>query len=485
MRLTRFLFFVLAVLAAGWVQPARAELRLALVIGDAAYGDAPLSAPLTDARAMAKALRSVGFEVIQRENLTKSEMEDAIDSFNGRLTPDAVGVFYYSGRGLQVDGKNYLVPVDAEISSKGSIPANTVEVKAVADDLAATRSRVRLVILDACRDDPIRHRVPGLSAGLAAMTVPPATVVALAAAPGQIAGDDGRYVAELTKAMKTPGLPVVQVFQQVQAAVSAATGQAQVPWVASSLAEPFTFVDAPTVAVTEAPPAAPVRPPAPPLVTGAEAVELALWLSIKDSKDAAAFQDYLARYPAGRFVVLARNSLRVLTQKTALLVQVPPQPVPVFQPPLPVQDLYRAASPAAQQQYDLARGLLRQGSAAQAEAAFRQFLAANHDSPLADNAQYWLGESLYVRGRFADAAAVFTEGLATYPKSPRAPESLLKLGLSQLALARLDSSGRMDIQRKAEACKTFAAVGVRFPESPEAVKAKSRRTQLHCTVDAK
>lgn len=481
MRPSRFLFSVVAVLVLlGWGQPAWAEQRLALVIGNGAYHGVPLTAPVGDSRAMAKALRGIGFEVILRESLTKSQMEEVLDDFSGRLNPGAIAVFYYSGRAVQVNGKNYLVPVDAEMASKGAIPVDTVDVGKMVDQLAATRSRVQLLILDACRDDPIQQRVPGIAPGLAAMKAPAATVIALSAAPGKTADDTGRYEAELAKAMKTPGLSLTQMFQQVQSAVASGTDQAQVPWTASAVTETVTLVDAAPVAATETPMAAPVRPPPPPLVTGAEAEELALWLSIKDSREAAAFQGYLARYPAGRYVVMARNSLRLLQQKTALLVTVPKPPVPTFQPPSPVRQSYEAADSALRRQFDQARKLLRDGDSVQAEAAFRRFVADHHDSPLAANAQYWVGESLYVRGRFAEAAAAFAEGLAAYPQSPRAAESLLKLAQSQKVLARMDSSGRLDTRRKAEACKSFAGVISRFPDAPEAVKAKAERTRLSC-----
>jgi tol-pal system protein YbgF len=472
---------MLALLLPGWGHPARAELRLALVIANTAYPDGRLTAPTADSHAMAKALRGEGFEVVLRESLTKAQMEAAVDEFTGRLTPGAVAMVYYSGRGLQLDGKNYLLPVDADITTRGTIPVNGVDVGTVIDQIAATKSRIRLVVLDACRDDPIQRRLSGLAPGLASMVAPPATVIALSVAPGGIAADNGRYAAELAKALKIRGLPVGEVFQRTQAAVSAATDQTQVPWSVSSVTDSFAFDDAPRADATATPPATvPVRPPPPPLISGAEATELALWLSIKDSKDAAAFENYLARYPTGRYVVLARNSLRVLQQKTALLVQVPVQPVPTFQPPSAVQEPYNAASPVEQQQYDQARMLLRHGNAVPAETAFRRFLADHPGSPLAANAQYWLSESHYVRGNFAEAATAFSQALAAYPKNARTPEILLKLGLSQKALARLDASGRMDPGRKAEACKTLAAVVARFPDAPEAVRAKSQRTQMNC-----
>ena len=485
MRPSRFLSLMLVawLLALGWGHTACAEQRLALVIDNVAYPNAPLSAPAGDARTLSKALRGLGFEVILRENLTKSQMETILDDFKNRLNPGSIAIFYYSGYAVQINGGNYLIPLDVDASSKGSVLSTAVAAKDILDDFATTQSHARLAIIDACRNAPLQRQLSGIPIGLAPMKVPGATIVAFSAAPGKIADDSGRYVTDLIKAMKTPGLPLSQMLQQVQAAVSAETNQAQIPWSVSSLTEAVTLTDAPLVVTADAPVTAPVRPPPPPLIAGAEAAEVALWLSIKDSKNPAAFQGYLTQYPAGRYVVMARNSLRLLQQKTALLVAVPQQPVPVFQPPSPAQQSYAAADAAEKKQYDHARALLRHGEATQAEEAFRHFVTDHRSSLLAANAQYWLAESLYVRGQFSDAAAAFAEEVSAFPKNPRIPESLLKLGLSQKVLARLDSSGRLDSGRKGDACKTFAVLAAQFPDAPEAVRAKAERTRLNCPAN--
>ncbi|MFN3077444.1 MAG: caspase family protein [Alphaproteobacteria bacterium] len=230
------------------------EHRVALVIGNARYAESPLKNPVNDSRAMAQILRSQGFDVIARENTTKAQMEDAVAAFGERLSRGAVGLMYYSGHGLQVGGKNYLVPVDVRFTTEQAVPLRTVDADNILNQMVAAQTRVNVVILDACRNNPFERRFRSVGGGLAQMSAPRGTIIAYATAPGKEAsdGDDGNglYTQELLKAMAAPGVKVEEVFKQVRVAVAQASNDAQIPWEASSLTGDFYFVPGSGVAQT-------------------------------------------------------------------------------------------------------------------------------------------------------------------------------------------------------------------------------------------
>jgi peptide/nickel transport system substrate-binding protein len=222
----------------------QAEKRVALVIGNGAYLDSRLRNAVNDVRAMAAALKSLGFEVIARENVTQKQMQRAVAEFGRKVAGGGVGLFYYAGHGMQVGGKNYLIPVDATIESEADVRLETVDVDVVLDQ---TRdNRLNLVILDACRNNPFERRFRGGGRGLAVVEAPVGTMIAYATAPGRVANDgdgtNGLYTSELLKAMRTPGLKVEEVFKRVRAAVARQTRNEQVPWESSSLTGDFYFI---------------------------------------------------------------------------------------------------------------------------------------------------------------------------------------------------------------------------------------------------
>ncbi len=241
----------LAILApATWAQgDARPERRLALVIGNAAYPTSPLRNPTNDARALAGALKALGFEVTAHENLGQREMRRAILDFGTRLREGGVGLFYFAGHGLQVNGRNYLVPVDAAINSEAEVEVESVDVASVLARMETARNRVNLVILDACRDNPFARSFRSAARGLAAIDAPSGTLIAYATAPGRVARDgegaNGLYTGELLKTLQAPGLRVEEVFKRVRQSVLERSAGDQVPWESSSLVGDFLFTDRP------------------------------------------------------------------------------------------------------------------------------------------------------------------------------------------------------------------------------------------------
>ena len=244
----RWLRLLLAVALCAWAvaapAAATAEKRVALVLGNDKYPGAPLRNPVNDANAVAAKLREVGFEVVLRTNVTQRELTRAVRDFGEKITPGSVALFYYAGHGMQARGKNYLIPVDADITTESSISIEAVDVERVLDQLGA--ARVSVVVLDACRNNPFERRLrSGAGAGLAQIDAPAGTLIAYATAPGKIALDgEGRhapYTEALLKAIDTPGLKVEDVFKQVRISVLKMTASRQIPWESSSLTGDFLF----------------------------------------------------------------------------------------------------------------------------------------------------------------------------------------------------------------------------------------------------
>jgi len=280
--------------------PAAGEKRVALVIGNSAYKDAPLKNPANDARDVAAALRKLGFEVIEKTNVPQKEMNRAIVQFGEKLRSDSVALFYYAGHGVQVRGKNYLIPVDAHIQSEAAVRVEAVDVDGVLDQL--TISPLNIVILDACRNNPFERRFRSVGGGLAQMDAPKGSLIAYATAPGKTAADgdnrNGLYTQELLKHIQTPGLPLETVFKRVRIGVMTASGEAQTPWETSSLTGDFFFRPAPD--------ARPLPPPEAAVLPDPAADETAQWREIEHSTDIADFDRYLQRFPESRYALLAK-----------------------------------------------------------------------------------------------------------------------------------------------------------------------------------
>ncbi|MGQ0674542.1 MAG: caspase family protein [Rhodospirillales bacterium] len=298
---------------------AQAPKRVALVIGNGAYKEGgALKNPVNDARAMAETLRQVGFHVIARENATKQQMERAVGEFGELLGAGSIALFYFAGHGMQVNGRNFLVPVDAAITSEARTRLEALDVDLVLDQMAASNSDVNLLVLDAGRNNPFERRFRGRAGGLAQINAPKGTLIAYATAPGTVAADgdgaNGIYTAKLLGAIKTAGLPIEDVFKRVRVEVSRATNDAQTPWEASSLTGSFYFIE-------------PAKVVAPPPGPSEADKEMLFWQSVKDTDDAVVLNAYLERYPSGTFAGLARAKIRSAeTKLRQAALAPPPQP---------------------------------------------------------------------------------------------------------------------------------------------------------------
>lgn len=221
--------------------------RMALVIGNATYG-APLGSlrnPANDAADMAKVLQSLNFSVTIIIDTTRQRMEESIAAFTRRLSSRSVGLFYFAGHGLQVDGMNYLVPIDARLEKATDVRFQTVAADWVLARMEEASNVLNIIILDACRNNPFVRQGRSIQRGLAPMQASHGSLIAYATAPGAVAADgtarNGLYTKYLLRFMTEPNLLIEQMLKQVRIAVEKETQGGQIPWEASSLREDFYF----------------------------------------------------------------------------------------------------------------------------------------------------------------------------------------------------------------------------------------------------
>ena len=173
---------------------AQAARRVALVIGNEAYRDAPLSNPVNDATEMARALQAAGFDVLLRTNADQREMLAVLREFGNRLRGSQAGVFYFAGHGMQIKGRNHLIPVGADIQREDEVAYQSLDAQAVLDKMESAGNGANLMILDACRNNPFARSFRSSVQGLAQMDAPVGTLVAFATSPGAVASDgSGRH----------------------------------------------------------------------------------------------------------------------------------------------------------------------------------------------------------------------------------------------------------------------------------------------------
>jgi uncharacterized caspase-like protein len=220
--------------------------RTALVIGNAAYQYTnPLKNPLNDANAMEATLKDLGFEVKKLANANRSLLKEAINQWGKTLVNYDVALFFYAGHALEIDGTNFLCPVNANPLNRAQVEDETVTMRMVMGWMEESRTKTNIILLDACRDNPFRS-FRSNEGGLANMSAPSGTFIGFAATPGKKASDgdltNGLYTEAILKAIKTPNQTIDQSFNQVNAYVRNASGGTQVPFKNSSLEADFYFV---------------------------------------------------------------------------------------------------------------------------------------------------------------------------------------------------------------------------------------------------
>jgi caspase domain-containing protein len=241
------------------------EQRVALVIGNSNYQNVPqLSNPDNDAQSMAQFLNSAGFEVIAATDLTQNDMIKVMQDFSNKVAehgPNTVAMIYYAGHGVQVAGENYLIPVDARVGSPSDLVNNSLRLVDLMATLETTPSRLRIVMLDSCRNNPFPE-ISDTGRGLAMVDAPMHSIVGYSTSPGAEALDGSGGHSPYTKAFldlaHQPNLPIEQLFKRVRLEVNHETEGVQTPWESSSLTSDFYFFGDTAVAGTRAPDRSPV-----------------------------------------------------------------------------------------------------------------------------------------------------------------------------------------------------------------------------------
>lgn len=314
-------------LAVKQVSSAASEQRIALVIGNSAYINSPLKNPVNDAKDMANKLRGLGFYVIERNNLQTKQIGGTLREFRSKLVPGAVALVFYAGHGLQIKGVNYLPAVDADINSEEDVPNQSIAVSQIMDVLDEAKTRLNLVFLDACRNNPYASRgFRSADKGLARVSAPSGTLISYATRPGSVAADgDGRnglYTSKLLMQMDS-NLQIEQTLKRVVTEVKSESQGKQEPWMEGSIEGDFCFAGCEASgdggrAVSMA--------PVPPRVKTKEEIEQETWESARDSANIGAIQEYLKQYPKGLFVGQARVLIATLKDMPAKSVESSGQP---------------------------------------------------------------------------------------------------------------------------------------------------------------
>lgn len=323
------------------------QRRTALVIGNGAYTDAPLQNAANDARAMAQVLRAAGFHVQLHTDIDQRQMQAAVREFGERLKANTgTGLFYFAGHGVQIKGRNFLIPIRADITHEDEVAYAALDTQAVLDKMESAGNGTNILILDACRNNPFVRSTRNTQQGLAQMDAPVGTLVAFATAPGSVAIDNlpgmrnGLYTTHLMDAIRRPGLKVEEVLKATRNAVLRASNHRQMPWEASALVGDFYFHPpregagaAASVAAAAATPALPAA--AAPAIDTQAAIDDALWEAVKDSRSSAELYAYLQRFPNGRHARDARQRLLGLAAPGAARTGAPAAEGPSTAPSLP------------------------------------------------------------------------------------------------------------------------------------------------------
>jgi len=222
------------------------DQRLALVIGNSRYAESPLVNPVNDARAMTEVLTGLGFNVTSIYDASLQQMNDAARVFGDRLRSGGVGLFFYAGHGMQIRGKNFLIPVGADIRREDEVQYKSFDANQLLDKMESAKNPINIVILDACRNNPFARSFRSAATGLAQMEAPVGTYIAFSTAPGRVASDgegsNGLFTQHLLTSLKAPGRKVEDVFKQVRVGVMQDSGGQQIPWDSSSLTGDFYFL---------------------------------------------------------------------------------------------------------------------------------------------------------------------------------------------------------------------------------------------------
>ncbi|MEO1494455.1 MAG: caspase family protein [Pseudomonadota bacterium] len=327
----RYLAALLIALMVALPGLAAAERRVALVIGNDAYDNVPVLLKAgNDARAMEQVLGEMGFEVISAIDASRRQMNRALQSFSNRVKPGDVAMLFYAGHAIEIDGENFLLPVDippAEPGQEGFVRDEAISLNRVLEGMRRTGARLNIAVLDACRDNPFEAstgRSVGGRRGLSRIVAPGGTFVMYSADAGQAALDrlndtdpdpNSVFTRTLLPLMQKPGLDLVELARETRRGVNtlaSTVGHQQTPAYYDAILGEFAFTAKPS----EPKPETETTPTVPPQTVDSSAIELVFWQSAEKSGTAAAYQTYLDKFPEGAFADLARLKISELSAPT-------------------------------------------------------------------------------------------------------------------------------------------------------------------------
>jgi tol-pal system protein YbgF len=388
------------------------ERKIALVIGNGAYKSSPLLNPVNDANDMANVLKKIGFSVRLKVNANQRSMEKAIRSFGKDLRSGGVGLFYFAGHGIQVYGRNYIIPIGANIQSEADVKYESVDAERVLSQMYEAENGLNIIILDACRDNPYARSFRSSEKGLAKMDAPTGSILAYATAPGSVAADgtgrNGLYTSKLLKYMMEPNLPIERVFKRVRIDVVKASGNRQTPWESSSLMGDFYFNTKRGIAVVQ-----------PPVNTDLDAKQKRIETELNKQLEKESLKYTSISPKASRPEVIELNALNY------------------------------AKRAFDKDDFDTARK------------GFQKLLKEFPKSEYADDAQFGIGESYFREKWYEKAILEYQKVIENYPKGNMVAASRLKQGISFLRL-----------KDKSNANLIFKEIIEKHPESDAAKIAK-------------
>jgi tol-pal system protein YbgF len=429
----RLIFVLLAVFSnASIAQPK--ENRVALVMGNSAYTSAPLKNPTNDAKDMAAKLKGMGFTVVERNNLTAKQIGSTLREFRSKLTPGSVALVYYAGHGLQIKGENYFPTVDAEITGEEDVPNQSLAMRQIMDVLEEAKTRLNLVFLDACRNNPYQRSFRSSSDGLSRVNAPSGTLISFATRPGSVAADgtgrNGLYTGALLEAMDSRGDQIEQVLKRVVTRVKAGSNNQQEPWTEGSIDGEFCFGSC-LAMVSQA----------------GMSDDRALWDSVKESRNVNEINAYLDKFPAGLFAGVARARVATIENLGSQIFSnsITPTGLPASNSAANQNhssDFFYAVDAGVnilvhqeeKDAFDKAIAVFRQRDFIAAETAFSSFLSRNGASAYVPSALFWLGNAQYANKAYKESMANFQKLLSMAPNHPRAAESMLAISNIQIEL---------------------------------------------------
>ncbi|MEA2930559.1 MAG: hypothetical protein QOG38_2987, partial [Hyphomicrobiales bacterium] len=323
--------FAVAATLLFFILPASAQQRIALVIGNAAYPKGAIATSLADGGLVAEALTSIGFEIVEGADVNQADLRRLFRDFLAKVEaagPGAVAVVYYSGYGIEFEGENYLIPVDARLERDSDIPIDTVRLFDLLRPLADTPAAAKVVILDATRPLPFQIQGGRLARGLGAIAAPPGMLVGFSSAPGAAAVDGpgpyGAYATAIAEMVREPGLDLDTTFARIRVRTHQATNGAQTPWHVSQELNPQVVLVPGAPAATGVPVvSAPRRAPRPMRDIGPE--EAYAFAIENDSLEA--YTEYVRAYPntpyTQRIWAIIRERREALAWRRALLINSP------------------------------------------------------------------------------------------------------------------------------------------------------------------